>query len=239
MKLISVDSLDLAVQAIESGGIIALPTRRWYMICANARDREACDRIFAAKGRSRTKSLAYVIACRALAEEQFNMAPYAARLASALWPGDLAMLLPWRHSNVGHEHGSVGAFNALVTMDSGPLGELALRSKAPIAATSANISNPQDTEAPGPAIMPSEVQQFVSEAAIDVAYCVDGGLSPLAQHLTIVDGTGREPVLVRSGAVHERAIRAAVAPQPLGTSYTEALKETEARRALAIPEMWA
>lgn len=210
MKLISVDDLDAAVQAVQDGKLVILPTRRWYMICANARDRDACDRIFAAKGRARSKSLAYVLPHRAAAEEQFQMAPYASQLASAFWPGDLAMILPWREIDIGQAHASVGAPNALVTMDPGPLGELALRSDVPIAATTANISDPTNTEAAGPAITTTEVWQFVSEAAIDVAYCMDGGICPLAQHLTVIDCTGTAPTLIRSGVVHERAIRAAV-----------------------------
>lgn len=210
MKLITVDDLDDAVQAVENGKLVILPTRRWYMICANARDSRACDRIFAAKGRAKSKSLAFVLPHRAATEDCFHMAPYAEQLATAFWPGDLGMILPWRNQELGYAHASVGVPNALVMMDPGPLGELARRSKVPIAATTANVSDPSNTAAVGPAITAAEVQQFVAEAAVDAAYCVDGGVSPLAQHLTIVDCTGTAPMLIRAGVIHERAVQAAI-----------------------------
>jgi len=211
MRLISPDQLDLAVQAVAAGELVALPTRRWYMICASASDPDACERVFAGKGRPRSKSLAYVLPHLAAADDLFVMTPQAHQLASAFWPGDLAMILPWRDIDLGRQHEAVGLPNALVTLDPGPLGELALRSPVPIAATTVNVSDPANTDAAGPAITTAEVQQFLAEAGVDVAYCVDGGICPLAQHLTVVDCTGPGPRLIRSGVVHERAIKAAVA----------------------------
>jgi L-threonylcarbamoyladenylate synthase len=210
MKLISPDDLHLAVRAVEAGELAVLPTRRWYMICANALDGRACESIFAGKGRSRSKSLAYVLPQISAADELFVMTSQAHQLASAFWPGDLAMILRWRDIARGQEHQPVGAPNALVTMDPGLLGELARQSRVPIAATTANPSNVASSDAAGPAITAAEVQRFVSESGVDAAYCVDGGISPLAQHLTIVDCTANEAKLVRSGVVHERAIRAAI-----------------------------
>lgn len=58
-----------------------------------------------------------------------------------------------------------------------------------------------------------EGQLFVAEAGIEVAYCVDGGVCPL--HLTVIDCTSSEAVLVRSGVVHERAIKEALAARHL------------------------
>lgn len=209
MRIISVDDLDCAVRAVEAGELVVLPTRRWYMICANARDRGACDRIFLGKGRARSKSLAYILTNHRAADELFIMTRHARQLASAFWPGDLAMILPWRDINSGYE--TVGVPNALVTLDGGSLGQLALRSSVPIAASTVNISDPAQTAAMGPAITVAEVQDFVTETGIEIAYCVDGGICHLANHLTVVDCTATEAVLIRSGAVHERAIYAALA----------------------------
>ena len=210
MKLIPFHDLDFAVHAVEAGELVVLPTRRWYMICANARDSEVCGQIFAAKGRPRSKSMAYVLPHFTAADELFVMTSPAQRLASAFWPGDLALILRWRDMTLGQQHESVGVPHALVTLDPGPLGELARRSRVPIAATTVNISSDAGPEAPGPAIATSQVQRFVADTGIDVAFCVDGGLCPLAHHLTIVDCTAGEAVLVRPGIVHERAIVAAL-----------------------------
>jgi hypothetical protein len=76
------------------------------MICANARDRNAYDRVFAGKGRTRSKSLAFAVPDLATADDLFIMTPPARQLASAFWPGDLAMILPWRDVEFGHAHES-------------------------------------------------------------------------------------------------------------------------------------
>jgi L-threonylcarbamoyladenylate synthase len=217
MRLISPNELDLAVQAVAAGELVVLPTQRWYMICVNARDPGACERIFAAKGRPRSKSLAYVLPHVATANDLFVMTPHARQLSLAFWPGDLAMILRWRDLGVGRQHAPAGVPDALVTVDPGTLGQLALRSPVPIAATTANISHNTGTDSAGPAITTAEVQHFVAEAGINIAYCVDGGICPLAHHLTIVDCTATEAKIIRSGVVHERAVKAAlaaVAPQP-------------------------
>jgi L-threonylcarbamoyladenylate synthase len=119
------------------------------------------------------------------------------------------MLLPWRDLAVGQNHISVGVPNALVTIDGGLLGQLALKSPLPIAATTANISD--KNQSPGPAITTAEVEQFATEAGLEIAYCVDGGVSPLAQHLTIVDCTAHDSKITRHGVIHERAVKAALA----------------------------
>ncbi|MFC4148595.1 L-threonylcarbamoyladenylate synthase [Micromonospora mangrovi] len=209
MKLIRPDELPLAIEALEAGELVVVPTRRWYMICANARDHDACARIYAGKGRPRSKSLAYILPSLVAANELFVMTPAAIRLASAFWPGDLAMILRWRDSEHAQQLQPVGVPNALVTLDSGLLGQLARQSRVPVAATTANLSDPANTL--GPAITAVEVESFVAESEISVAYCIDGGVSPLANHLTIVDCAEMQARITRSGVVHDRAINAAIA----------------------------
>lgn len=210
MKLLRPDELNVAADAIEMGDLVVVPTDRWYMVCANAADGEACGRIFAGKRRPTSKSLLYVLPT-ADAAELFMLTPQAERLASAFWPGDLAMILPWRDPSVGGRHHAVGVPNALVTCAPGVLGELAARSRVPVAATTVNVSGDGGAEDRGPAINMAEVERFVQLTSVDVAYCIDGGISPLANHLTIVDCSTDEAKLTRVGVVHQRAIEAAFA----------------------------
>ncbi|PMR62074.1 translation factor Sua5 [Verrucosispora sp. ts21] len=209
MKLIRPDELPLAIEALEAGELVIVPTRRWYMICANARDHDACARIYTGKGRPRAKSLAFILPSLVAADELFIMTPAAIQLATAFWPGDLAMILRWRDSEFAEQHQPVGVPNALVTLDPGLLGQLAGRSRVPIAATTANLSDP--TKTLGPAITAAEVEGFVAESELSVAYCIDGGISPLGNHLTIVDCTEPQAKITRSGVVHDRAVNAAIA----------------------------
>jgi L-threonylcarbamoyladenylate synthase len=87
-------------------------------------------------------------------------------------------------------------------MDPGPLGALARRSTVPVAATTVNIFESTATDALGPATTTAEVRQFVAEVGVGVAYYVEGGICPLAQHLTVVDGSGKGHAVVQPGVVH-------------------------------------
>lgn len=211
MKLIQPDDLGVAIAAIQAGELVVVPTRRWYMICSNASDSDACGRIFAGKRRPASKSLAYVLPSRSVAADLFVLTPQAQRLASAFWPGDLAMILPWRDPTVGKQHQAVGAPHALVTHAPDVLGELAAKSQVPIAATTVNISGDGSADDGGPAITVTEVERFIELTGVEVAYCVDGGICPVANHLTIIDCTTESAKLTRSGVIHDRAIGAALA----------------------------
>lgn len=210
LKIIKASQIELAVQALEAGELVIVPTRRWYMICANAQDSTACDRVFLRKRRPSGKSLACVMRSTSMAEELFVVRSDARRLMQAFWPGDLALILPWRDVNVGKKHAAVGTPDALVIQESGVLGELAQRTSVNIAATTANISGDAGPSDPGPAITVAEVARFVDKSELAVAVCVDGGICPIAHHLTIVDCTGTDAKLVRDGVVHKRAVAAAL-----------------------------
>lgn len=210
MQLIPPDALDLAARAVENGELVAVPTDRWYMLCADATNPRACQRIFSSKHRPQAKPLVLVLPDQSDPDGWFTLTLSARALASAFWPGHLALILPWRNSAVGQQHASVGTPHALVTKDPGVLGALAAAATVPIAATTASDSN-RPPEDPGPAIAPDGVQRFAERAGLDLAYCIDGGICPQADHLTVIDCTAETPTTVRSGLVHDRAIHTALA----------------------------
>ena len=205
MRLIRPDELDRAVQALADGQLVAVPTTRWYMLCADASNPTACSRIFAAKGRPTSKPLAYVQPTNRPVQQTFQMSEQAHLLATAFWPGDLALSLPWRDPQDGQRHAAVGTPHALVTSDPGVLGDMANRSPVPLAATTVSFSGAPAQE-DGPAITPGQVQRFVDTAGIAVAYCIDGGVTPLAHHLTIIDCASPRARLIRHGVIHDRAV---------------------------------
>jgi L-threonylcarbamoyladenylate synthase len=211
MKTITRDDLQLAADALAQGNLVVMPTRRWYMVCADASNTEACDRIFHAKKRPQAKSLAYVVPDQETATKKFAMSEGAHLLAREFWPGDLAMLLPWRDEELHSAPAPVGVPNALVVHEAGVLGDLARLSTVPIGATTINISGPPNGPGPGPAITLAEVRQFSEEHDLAIAYAVDDGVCPAASHLTIVDCTLPEPRIIRPGIVHDLAIAAALA----------------------------
>jgi L-threonylcarbamoyladenylate synthase len=214
LKVIQPDQIQHAAQAIEAGELVIVPTRRWYMICGDARNPAVCQRIYAGKRRPTTKALALVTPSQNVTHELFAINSHAERLIKAFWPGDLALILPWRDAATGQRHAAVGVPNALVVQEAGVLGDLARLVQVPLAVTSANISGDAGSSDPGPAITLDEVQEFVVEGNLDVALCVDGGICPAAHHLTIVECSNGRARLVRPGLVHERSIEAALRSLP-------------------------
>ncbi|GAA4917261.1 L-threonylcarbamoyladenylate synthase [Streptomonospora salina] len=179
------------------------------MVCADASNAEACGSIFKAKRRPSGKSLAYVAPSLAVCEQRFQLGAEARKLAQQFWPGDLALLLPWRHPEDAAQHTAVGS-PGLATVASGVLGELAARTAVPVAATTANISGDAGPEDRGPAVTLDEVHDFLAASGVTAPVIVDGGICPAANHMTIVDCFTAEARVVRTGLVHQRALAAAL-----------------------------
>lgn len=194
------------VAALDSGEIVVLPTRRWYMLCADSTNGEACRRIFEGKGRSAAKPLALVMPSGAAVAAWFSMSPAARCLAEGLWPGDLALWLRWREPESAGRWW-LGSDRAMVTRDPWLLGEVAARTRNPPATAVVSVSDGENEDERRPALSLTEVRRFVERTAVPVAVIVDGGVCPIGRGLTVVDcAAGDIPRLIREGAVHRRAL---------------------------------
>jgi len=210
MKIITRGELPVAAAAVDDGGLVVVPTRRWYMLCGRADDADVVARIFALKQRPVGRTLLHVTRSPAEARATFAWSEEAEFLAARFWPGDLALALSWRRPADCARMSAVGAREALVACAEGVLGELARRCAAPIAATSANISPHGDEPGTYPALTLAEARSFARSASADVAVVVDGGVCPSPGDMTIVSCAERAAVLRRPGAVARRAIEAAM-----------------------------
>jgi L-threonylcarbamoyladenylate synthase len=201
--------LEPAVSAIKDGQLVIVPTRRWYMVCADAGNTESCRSIFEGKRRPAGKSLVFVAPSDTDYTDLFAFNDDAFKLAAAFWPGDLALLLPWRNPQQAARYPAVGS-PALTTRADGILGHLAAAAGIPLAATTANISGDAGPDDRGPAISLAEVEEFLTDSGLDVPVVIDGGICPAANHMTIIDCSQDKASLVRAGTVHERAVAAAL-----------------------------
>jgi L-threonylcarbamoyladenylate synthase len=196
------------VAALDAGGVVVLPTRRWYMLCADSTDSEACRRIFDGKGRSAGKPLALVMPSDAAVAGWFSMPAAARCLAEGLWPGDLALWLRWRNPHSVRGRWWLGDETAMVTRDPGLLGEVAARTRHPPATSVVSVSDGIDEQERRPALSPAQVRRFLEHTSMMVDVIVDGGVCPIGRGLTVVDCAGGDvPRLVREGAVHQRALQ--------------------------------
>jgi len=209
MHTVSQADISAAADALRAGQLVILPTRRWYMICADAASHKACQRIFDGKRRPADKSLVLIGSREKDYAQMFTFTDAARTLADAFWPGDLALRLPWRDPADEARYPFVGS-PALVTREDGVLGQMAAAAGIPLAATSANISGDGGPGDRGPSVSLADVEAFLAESRLDVALTLDGGICPADNHMTIVDCSDEEPVLARPGLIHRRALAAAL-----------------------------
>ncbi|MER7194847.1 L-threonylcarbamoyladenylate synthase [Streptomyces flaveolus] len=210
MDVLTPDQLPDAARLLVTGQVVAVPTPRWYMLCARAADPAATNAVFRAKQRPASKPLLLLLDSPATAEDLFDLSGDARLLADGLWPGDLALRLPWRP---GIETVAAVRSPALVGCPDGVLGRLVALAGEPLAAAVCSISTPAAGEKDHPALTAAQVVAFERTTGAGIAAVVDGGICPQGRHITIVDcPTGAAARLEREGTVHARAVEAALAP---------------------------
>lgn len=210
MDILAPDQLPNAARLLATGKVVAVPTPRWYMLCARAADTAATSAVFQIKQRPRTKPLLLLLDNPATAETLFDLSNDARLLTGYLWPGDLALRLPWKP---GVEPVAAVGSPALVGCPDGILGQLVTLADEPLAAAVCSISTPAAGDQDHPALTADHVTAFDRTTRAGIAAVVDGGICPHGRHMTIVDcPTGAAARLEREGTVHARAIEAALTP---------------------------
>ncbi|MEU8954884.1 Sua5/YciO/YrdC/YwlC family protein [Streptomyces sp. NPDC048518] len=210
MDVLTAGQLDDAARILAAGQMVAVPTPRWYMLCVRAADSAATSTVFRAKQRLRTKPLLFLLDSPATAEALFDLSGDARLLADALWPGELALRLPWKS---GADTVTAVGSPALVGCPDGILGRLVTLTGAPLAAAVCSISTPAAGTRDHPALTATQVTAFERTTRAGIAAVVDDGICPQGRHMTIVDcPASAEARLEREGTVHARAVQAALNP---------------------------
>ncbi|MCA1275081.1 Sua5/YciO/YrdC/YwlC family protein [Streptomyces sp. 7G] len=208
MDVLTPEQLPAAARLLATGKVVAVPTPRWYMLCARAADPAGTDAVFRAKRRSTDKPLLLLLDSPATAKDLFGLSVDARQLVGALWPGDLALRLPWQPD--AEAVAAVGS-PALVGCPDGILGRLVALVGEPLAAAVCSISTPAAGEKDHPALTAAQVAAFERTTKTGIVAVIDGGICPHGRHMTIVDcpadATAR---LEREGTVHARAVEAAL-----------------------------
>ena len=88
-------ALRAAAEALQAGGVVAIPTDTVYGLAAVASHSEAVARLAEMKGRSASQPIAVLVADAAQAESLVGeISAAAATLMDAFWPGPLTIVLP-------------------------------------------------------------------------------------------------------------------------------------------------
>jgi L-threonylcarbamoyladenylate synthase len=204
-----VQQIEKAAAIIRTGGIVAFPTDTVYGLGANPYMKEAVNRIYEVKQRPRSMPLPVLLADELLLADVVVTVPAVARLLiKYFWPGGLTLVLS-RKSSFPNS-GSADETKIAVRI---PAHEVILAlirgAGVPVIGTSANISSKPS------ALTAREVEAQLGNA---VDLIIDGGRCPGGIESTVVDVTGKVPVILRQGAVPDSEIK---------RLYQEYLKEAD------------
>ncbi|WFB07377.1 threonylcarbamoyl-AMP synthase [Streptomyces sp. LX-29] len=189
-----------AASAVRRGELVVLPTDTVYGVGADAFNAEAVGDLLEAKGRGRgMPSPVLVGSPNTLHGLVTDFSEQAWELVDAFWPGALTLVAKHQPSltwDLGETHGTVA-----VRMPLHPVAIELLTEFGPMAVSSANLTghpSPQDCDA---------AQEMLGDS---VSVYLDAGPTPAAVPSSIVDVTGKVPVLLRAGALTAEQLREVV-----------------------------
>jgi L-threonylcarbamoyladenylate synthase len=186
----------LAVAALRRGGLVGLPTETVYGLAADAENPTAVARVYAAKGRPTDHPLiVHVAGIDHLEGWAAELPDHARRLAAALWPGPLTLVVA-RGPRAG-DHVTGGQATVGLRAPDHPVAQEVLAAfGGGLAAPSANrFGRVSPTDA-------AHVLEELSDVLVDgLDVVLDGGPSRVGLESTILDCTGPRPVVLRPGAI--------------------------------------
>src|ERR1700761_5414289 len=185
-----------AISALKGGRLVVLPTDTVYGIGADAFDSDAVSALLSAKGRGRDMPVPVLVGSWNTIDGLVYTVPHSAReLIQAFWPGALSLVVrqaPSLQWDLGDARGTV-----MLRMPLHPVAIELLREVGPMAVSSANVSGRP------PAVDAGEARNQLGDL-VDVY--LDAGPAAQQAASTILDLTGPEPRILRSGPVSAEGI---------------------------------
>jgi L-threonylcarbamoyladenylate synthase len=191
------EAVKAAARCLSAGGLVAFPTETVYGLGADAHDGIAVARLYDAKGRPAFNPLIAHVSDLAAARRLARFDATAERLAMALWPGPLTLVLPKASDCAVAELATAGLDSIAVRVPDHPVARDILAALGrPVVAPSANRSGH---------VSPTTAQHVLTDLRGRIDLIVDGGATSVGLESTIVACLG-EPVLLRPGGVPRLAI---------------------------------
>jgi L-threonylcarbamoyladenylate synthase len=208
---LSPGELDQAAALLRDGDLVAFPTETVYGLGADATSDESVAAIFAAKGRPRFNPLIVHLSRADQAERLAHIDSRAALLMQRFWPGPLSLVLRRAPRCPISLLASAGLDTLALRVPAHPLAlELLQRVGRPIAAPSANRSG---------RVSPTTANHVLSELDGHIAAVLDGGPCRVGLESTVLDLTGKTPLLLRPGGIATEELERMVGP--VGTPSRE------------------
>jgi L-threonylcarbamoyladenylate synthase len=192
--------VERAVEILKNGGIVAFPTDTVYGLGGDVFSVQAAERIYRAKQRSMDMPLPVLLAdATELANIAADVPEVAWCLIKRFWPGGLTLVLPKKDSVP--DIITAGGDKVAVRVPDHPVPlSLIRRLGSPLIGTSANVSREPN---------PLTAKEVERQLGGRVDMIVDGGRCPGGLESTVVDVTGKAPLILRRGIIVEEEIRKA------------------------------
>lgn len=191
-----------AAAILRRGGLVAFPTETVYGLGADATNAEAVAGIYAAKERPSFNPLISHLESFESAQVQGVFDEIARRLAEALWPGPLTLVVPVAPTCTISDLARAGLDSVGLRVPAHPLAHALLEQTGrPVAAPSANRSG---------RVSPTDADHVLGDLDGRIDAVLDGGASQVGVESTIVSCLGGVPRLLRPGGVPREAIEALI-----------------------------
>jgi len=192
------DRLQEAAELLRSGEVVALPTETFYGLAADPFDPSAVTRLNALKGKPEASPSLLLLAGPEQVDRVVGRLPESFLvLAEKFWPGPLTLVVPASEHLPEEVTGGRGTVGIRVPGLGLPR-RLAQLLGRPVTGVSANLHGRS------PCLTASEVVRAFQEG---VALVLDGGPAAGGAPSTVLDLTGREPRVIRPGAVPVASLR--------------------------------
>jgi L-threonylcarbamoyladenylate synthase len=190
-------NISYAVNALNQGDLVAIPTETVYGLAGSAFNEHAIDKIFHLKNRPTCNPL--ILHTHSINEvHKFvkYIPPAALKLAEAFWPGPLTLLLP-KKSNIPHSVTS-GSHLVAVRIPNHPIAlDLLKQLDFPLVAPSAN---------PYTRISPTNAKMVYDYFGETLPIILEGDICSKGIESTIVGFHDDVPIIYRQGAISVDAI---------------------------------
>jgi L-threonylcarbamoyladenylate synthase len=189
--------IELAVEVLKKGGIVAYPTDTVYGLGADPLNEKAVSRIYEVKSRPHNLPLPLLLADKSdLLKVALIVPEVAWRLVEQFWPGGLTLVVKknvWVPDSI-----TAGGNTVAVRVPDHPVTIALIRGLGnPVVGTSANISGEPS---------PVTAEEVNRQLGNKVDLIVDGGKCPGGIESTVVDVSGSSPTILREGAVSREDI---------------------------------
>jgi L-threonylcarbamoyladenylate synthase len=203
------ENITAGAQLLRAGRLVAFPTETVYGLGGDATNDRAVASIFATKGRPSFNPLIIHVPTIEEAARLVDFDERARRLADAVWPGPLTLVLPRRQHSPVSLLASAGLDSLAVRIPDHPIAlELLRATGCPVAAPSAN---------PSGRVSPTTARHVADhvesgQLAQDVPMILDGGPCEVGVESTVLDLTGSRPTLLRPGGIPRETLQQYLGP---------------------------